>query len=371
MIRAYRWTAWSLLFLVLAAGCRQDRDKDMAGRILLLMAFANWSRPVPAKIKPWDPNSPIRYDYLSLFNRSLDSWQTGFVKNLTAPARIMGTATTVSSPKNWFTATGDDCKGMGVPAVSASSCAFANPSSVIGVCWSYADSSTGEILESTAIARRSFVERWPATDAVAERYRVSLVAHELAHCFGLKHFSDPARVMNPYLTEALPAPVEVAGAQYVYFNPVGDSRPPIAPHSDLFNQLSSGLYRRHLQFPEFVISSEIIPSSIGSSEASLMEELRVAETPACARVTGDAAYGECLVANNQAQLLPEDYLAPGAEPVLVPPEEPKDQDKHTRNHSGRFWTMHAITEDGREWTEVFDSSGQRLYQSPRTAVRLP
>ena len=176
--------------------------------------------------------------------------------------------------KNWITVTRDNCAAKGVPGgLLGGGCPFSG--GTIGYC-QYGFNSDGEIAETTAIMRKSYLD---GDDG--EGHKIAVFTHEIGHCLGLKHpdstpkttcsrdggaTNEESCVMNPVVNfvrfgsdaPGSPAPEEIEAVTEAYSGGPGSTstRPTNTDNVKLYKECF-GKVCYHAEFPVFHISGNI------------------------------------------------------------------------------------------------------------------
>jgi hypothetical protein len=256
--------AWSvkkisrlLAALLLAGGglfqCSSDKGSDDNDLLLLLALFYIVDNPPPVAT------------FVSRANTALDEWQIGLAKNLSATGRTTN-SNFQYNPPNWITAAGDTCAAKGVPAeLQGANCPLKG--GVIGVCLTRGFTSTGQILDTTAIMLSDFQNS--ASSAEAQ----SVFTHEVGHCLGLRHPCEFGGTPNCTGNEATfqpfimfpntsgvntPSASERTALASAYSPTVrSPTTPTVTGGFTIFTETQTGVYLRHFQFPQFFTSASI------------------------------------------------------------------------------------------------------------------
>ncbi len=196
-------------------------------------------------------------------SQALSAWQIGLRTDLVGTSRVEGGGSTASDPPNWITWADEGCAAAGVSDTLRASCPFSDPT-IIGVCFT-TFFNTGEILETTAILRRSYQE-----SLVGESRKLAVVIHEIGHCLGLKHTDSTSNIMFASVTDTTgPSAAEFAAIDSVY-QPL--QSPSASTRDAFFDVTSAGNARRHFTFPVFTISSALTGGSAISSTTRRFSE---------------------------------------------------------------------------------------------------
>jgi len=189
-------------------------------------------------------------DYLQRANTGLSTWAIDLVQNQTASSRTLGDSYTAHNPKNWITASGNDCVAVGVPSsLQGSGCPFGG--SVIGVCETRYYTSTGEIVDSTLLMNKNYQD----SSFNSNSDKQSVFTHEIGHCLGLKHTNVITNIMYPSTAGAdTPAAGELAAIADAYKPTV--KAPSSTNRDDYFSVTGSNAVRQ-FTFPSFIISAFI------------------------------------------------------------------------------------------------------------------
>lgn len=242
--------------LLLAGGlfqCSSDQGSDDNDLFLLLALFYIVDNPPPVAT------------FVSRANTALDEWQIGLAKNLSATGRSTNSSFQYN-PANWITAAGDTCAAKGVPVeLQGANCPLKG--GVIGVCLTRGFTSTGQILDTTAIMLSDFQNS--ASSAEAQ----SVFTHEVGHCLGLRHPCEFGGTPNCTGSEATfqpfimfpntsgvntPSSSERTALASAYSPTVqSPTTPTVTGGFTIFTETQSGVYLRHFQFPQFFTSASI------------------------------------------------------------------------------------------------------------------
>ncbi len=257
--------------------CAGDEGSDDSDLFLLLAVFYIVDNPAPVAA------------FVTRANTALDEWQIGLAKNLSATGRTTNSSFQYN-PANWITAAGDTCAAKGVPAeLQGVNCPLRG--GVIGVCLTRGFTSTGQILDTTAIMLSDFQNS--ASSAEAQ----SVFTHEVGHCLGLRHPCEFGGTPNctgseatfqPYImfpnTSGVNTPsAEERTALASAYSPT--VRSPTIPTvnggaTTIFTETQTGVYLRHFQFPQFFSSA-----SIGSRYSVAGADVEPAPGPSAEGVT--------------------------------------------------------------------------------------
>jgi Metallo-peptidase family M12 len=244
--------------LLLAGGslvqcARDDNSDEQTNLILLLVALYIVDNPPPVAA------------FVSRANTALDEWQIGLAKNLSATGRTTNSSFQYNPP-NWITASGDTCAAKGVPPeLLGANCPLKG--GVIGVCLTRGFTSTGQILDTTALMLSDFQNS--ASSAEAQ----SVFTHEVGHCLGLRHPCEFGGTPNCTGNEATFQPFIMFPNTSGVNTPSASERTALAsaytpavqsPTTTtvtggftIFTETQTGVFLRHFQFPQFFTSASI------------------------------------------------------------------------------------------------------------------
>ncbi len=217
-----------------AAQCKGSDNNDQF--LTLLILFYILDNPPPVQL------------YLDRADTALLAWQIGLQTGLRSSGRAVNPGFQYN-PQNWITVAGSDCVAKGVPGdLLGANCPLTG--GVIGVCATRFFSSTGQIVDTTAVLLNSF--QTSASSAEAQ----SVFTHEVGHCLGLKHTASTLNIMFADTSGAnTPSAAELSAVDAAY-EPTVQSPDTITGNA-FFTGSTGGPYVRHFSFPQFHTSATI------------------------------------------------------------------------------------------------------------------
>ena len=239
----------AVFLLVNSTGCKvitgEKEDNNEAILILALLYLYSNSTSL---------NLVANETYVGRANTALSAWQIGLATGLIGTSRSLGNSFSAHNPANWITVSDAGCSAYGVSADTISSCVLGG--ATIGVCETRMVSSTGAIVDSTAILLKEY-----QAGADTEAEKQSVFTHEVGHCLGLKHSPSAAiaanlqRIMYPSTAGAdTPHSGELTAVADAYSPTV---KAPSTGNRDTYYNISNGFAVRHQSFPLFYISGGI------------------------------------------------------------------------------------------------------------------
>lgn len=197
-----------------------------------------------------NPSTEPNMAYYKLAQEALSAWDIGLNINHSKKKR--------NAIKNWITVAADDCVAEGISNCGGFS------GSVVGMCLIKFHPTTGEIVETTSVIQKSYLE-----GIASEEQKRSVFIHEIGHCLGLRHTTEilpPASapcsgsafcVMHPTVgTDNLTPHADELSAVKAAYNPIRN--PTDDAHKKHYKTITGGTeIRRQHQNPEFYISGSI------------------------------------------------------------------------------------------------------------------